>query len=354
MRRITGLHFGQIVVVVILMAIIAFSASSSWAGALRQEVPRLDGYQIYFTEDNKEASPFDRSVDGVSRLAGLLQSLGAEIHTLDWRRDVPAEADLVIIVGPTKALGDDQSARLWAYLRSGGSLLLLTDPLTHSTSDEGNIIVEANKAFKSGKGLFVLTWADYGVRARDDVVVRNVRDENLIIDFMAGRIDATHPITTGLEGDIAFFGARSIEYDASVQNFETTPLLFSDDAFYGEMAYIDFLQVGEVQFDAGIDTPYEFLALAVAAEDPVAGTRLVIIGDREFATNGGGLQTSPPNSAGFLYRGNVQFLLQSVAWLVGADPSSTAQLTFPTPGPTATPLPLSTPVPITSTPVVEE
>ena len=65
--------------------------------------------------------------------------------------------------------------------------------------------------------------------------------------------------------------------------------------------------------------------LAAASGLP-EGMRVVVIGDREFATNGFGLQTSPPNSPSFVYPGNVEFLLNAVAWLLEAEP---VDLTLP-------------------------
>lgn len=332
----------QVIAVMALIVGVAAQVPSSQAGRFRQEVPRLDGYRIYFSEDNKEASPFDRSNQGLSRLAGLLTSLGAQVEILDWRRDIPADADLVVIAGPTKDLGDDQSARLWAYLKDGGALLVLAEPLTVSAAPDGSQVIEYSKALQDGRGLFLLTWADYGVSARADVVVGTTPEGALITDFVASGKRASHPITAGLEGELAFFGARSVIVDSSIQPFSATPLVFAGPDFYGEMAYIDYVQAGEAVYSTGQDTPPSMLALAVASEDPRSNSRIVVIGDRDFATNGGGLRTSPPNTAAFVFPANAQFLLQAVAWLVGANSTATVPLNFPTPMPTATPAPVVT------------
>ncbi|GAB4416664.1 MAG: hypothetical protein Kow00106_12340 [Anaerolineae bacterium] len=339
MTRAFRFRFIQLFAVAVLMVGIAAQVPSLQAGRLGQEVSRLDGVRIYFAEDNKEAIVFDRSDDGLSRLAGLLTSLGAQIERLDWRRDIPADADLVVIAGPTKDLGDDQSARLWAYLKAGGALLVLAEPLVQNTAPDGSTLVEYNKAFQDGRGLMLLTWADYGISARGDVVVEREPQDELTVNFVATGRRADHPILTGIEGDLAFFGARSIIFDASIQPFSVTPLIFAGDEFYGESAYIDYVQIGEATYTAGQDTPPNLLALAAAAEDAQRNSRIVIIGDRDFATNGGGLRTSPPNTAAFVFPANVQFLLQAVAWLVDAEGTATVPLNFPTPMPTATPAP---------------
>ena len=136
----------------------------------------------------------------------------------------------------------------------------------------------------------------------------------------------------------------------------------SDLTFYGEMGYADYLKTGTYEYNIGIDTrgadtPRGPLALAVSFEDPKTGARLVVVGDRDFATNAGGFQTSPPGSASFLYPGNVRFMMNAVSWLLDAQ---NLQLSFPTPGPTPTasttplPTPTFTPSPtFTPTPSIE-
>lgn len=337
------------------------------ADTMLQEVPRLEGYRIYFSESGSEASRFDRSEQGLSRFAGLLQRLGAQLTTLEWSKDIPADANLVIIAGPTSDLRADQSARLWSYLNNNGRLLLLADPLVLDTRNNS---YSMNRALPSTSGFFELTWADLGIRARSDVVVTegdlrrvipggdSVRAETptptplpaveapiLIREFVTSNLDTNHPIVAGIEGPLAFFGVRSIEFDASIQSFETTPLVFSDSIFYGESDYGGYLGDGVSEYNIGSDTTRGPLALIASVEDPEAGTRIVIIGDRDFATNGGGLQTSPSYTAGFVYPENVRFLLSSVAWLLEADPANRVELVFPTPGPTATPTTTPSPVP---------
>ncbi len=97
------------------------------ADALLQDVPRLDGMNIYFTEAAGEASRFDRSDVGLSRFAGLLSQLGANLFTLEWRTGFPSDADLIVIAGPTSDFAPDQIARLWSYMNNKGRVLLFAD-----------------------------------------------------------------------------------------------------------------------------------------------------------------------------------------------------------------------------------
>src|SRR5690606_1499770 len=134
-------------------------APEASAAPLLQGVPRLDGVHIYFSESNNEASRFDRGPQGISRFAGLLRLLGAELHTLEWHRVIPADADLVIIPGPTQDLSAEQVARLWLYMSDRGRVLLLANPTALGS-----------RAFNWRTGLFRLLVDDLGVRGRDDVI----------------------------------------------------------------------------------------------------------------------------------------------------------------------------------------
>jgi len=136
-----------------------------------------------------------------------------------------------------------------------------------------------------------------------------------------------------LDGPLAFFTARSLEVDASIQTFVTTPLVFTPSTYYGETGYAQYLTDGTFGFNIGADSTRGPLPVAAAFSNERTSSRMVVIGDREFATNGYGLRTSPPNSAAFVYPNNVHFLLNSVTWLLEKDP---VVIAFPSPAPTAT------------------
>jgi hypothetical protein len=154
----------------------------------------------------------------------------------------------------------------------------------------------------------------------------------LNVNFETTSLDASHPITSGFTEPLRFFQARSLEVDGASFGTTTLSLAFSPDTHYGESAYGNYLETGEVTY-SGDDTDRGALPLIAAYDDPTTGTRMVLIGDREFVTNDRGFLTSPPSSAGFVFPGNVRFTLRALAWLLDAD---APELDFPTPGPTAT------------------
>jgi hypothetical protein len=353
----------SVAVIVLIVATSLPPVSSVQAEHILQGMPSLDGYHIYFTESSGEASRFNRTEAGISRLAGLIELQGASLYTLEWRNGVPADADLVVIAGPTADLTADQTAWLWSYLQQGGHLLLLAEPP----------LMPGFRGLNARSGLVTLLWDDMAVRPRDDVVVTEggtrfvsppgdkverdqptptplppIEQTALISDFIATNFNAAQPILAGIENGLAFFGARSFEVDEAPSATQVMALVSSDSTFYGEVDYAAYLDGTPTTYNIGADTTRTNLVLAAALDNSETGTRVVVIGDRDFATNGQGLQTSPPYSASFLYPDNVRFMLNSVSWLLGVE--GEVNMTFSTPGPTATPTMVPSPTPTEAQP----
>jgi hypothetical protein len=283
---------------------------------------------------------------GLSHFAALLESAGAQLTTIDWREPVPADADVVIIGGPTRNYSLEQTARLAGYLNRGGRLLMLVNPPVGDLS-----------GWSVTNGFFQLTASDFGFQVSDDVVVREgtnpargkiqaaqpppatlVPHLNLLeADFTSTNLNPSHPITAGLQDELAFFTARSLRIattgDPDTDAAPPVPIVFADPDFYGETDYAAYLSSFISVYDENIDTVRGDLALALAYESPLDGSRTVLVGDRDFATNGGGLRTSPAYSASFVFPGNARFLMRAVAWLLHRD---MGEISFATPAPTAT------------------
>jgi len=337
----------------------------------------LEGKTIYFAEAAGEAGRFDRGDNGASKLGGLLRSMGATLLTLDWRATFPTNMDLLVIAGPVSDYSADQQARVWAYITNGGRALIAVNPtVQRSRNDRGS--------FSADAALFSLMFTDFGLRPVNDVIaiegeLREItlRDENmvedfteegvvvdavigstvelprLITDFTTSNFDAAHPITANLDPEegLRFFNARSMRVDVGTMGGTVTPLVFSPEGYYGETNYTAYLATGLVNDSIGEDTGRGSLPVALAYQNDTSGARIVLIGDREMLTNGAGFASSPPNSLGFLFPGNVRFTLNSFAWLLD---TGAPDMTFPTPGPTYTPTITPSPTPtFTPTPQPE-
>jgi len=365
------------------LSIMSVQPLPTYAQEVLVAAPDLSGTNIYFSEAYQELSQFDRTESGISRYAGLLRLMNANLFTLEWRKGIPPDADLIVIAGPSSDLNTDDIARLWAYIQRGGRVLLIAEPIDNRGS--------VSRALGS-RGLFELTWGDLGLQAREDVIVREgalreievvERDRNdevvfefsgevpiLETEFLTRRVDTRHPITNDLASmliedeeetanlnSLFFDGARSIEVDGSLQNALITPLIFTDEVgLYGETDFSRFLSSGFSEFNVGADSQRSDLILAAAYADPELQSRMLLLGDVDMVRNGTGFAVSPSFSGSFVYPANAQFMVRATAWLLGVEPMNIEQLPTPaaTATPTATPTQTPTPMPESSEEVGNE
>jgi hypothetical protein len=337
---------------------------------LLQDTPSLEGVNIYFAESNNEHSQFDRTDAGVSRYAGLLQRLGANLFTLEWRKGIPADTDMIVIVGPQRNLSANQVARLWSYLNEGGRVLLLS-----------NVEITDGRVgtLPQGRDFFELSFADLGLQALDAVLLpspvdyeapdaSNLAEIGELQSFITSRVNPQHPITAEFSANglntasdeeeedaipvarpqFLFRSARPLQIDASLQDFSVSPLLFTEGNLYGETDLRTFSNDNVLEYNIGEDIAPGRLILAAAYESTERNARFVLIGDSDIVRNGSGFQTSPAYSASFLYPDNVRFMLNVATWLLESEPA-TFDFSTPAPTATATTTPSPTPEP-TSTP----
>lgn len=95
-----------------------------------------DSVNVYATVGHGERS-LDEAARGGERLSAkgvkkLVESMNARVKKLGiadgLTREVPADAALVVIAGPTQAFLPEEASSLASYVQGGGSLLLLLDP----------------------------------------------------------------------------------------------------------------------------------------------------------------------------------------------------------------------------------
>jgi gliding motility-associatede transport system auxiliary component len=85
----------------------------------------------YFVVGHGERDPRDDDPrTGASDLARALASEGFEVEALEGAAELPADAGLVVLAGPTRDLRPPEVDALAAYVTGGGNLLVLADPDT--------------------------------------------------------------------------------------------------------------------------------------------------------------------------------------------------------------------------------
>jgi len=251
-------------------------------------------------------APFDDfSPAGMSQAQDLLGRDNFEIEAWESLRDpqVPADADLVVIAGPTAGFIAPELQALRDFLEGGGRMLVLLDPVLGAGGDLNTTGLEP-------------LLADFGVRIGDDIVVD---PEGAVPFYGADTFFATgygiHPVTDSLSREqlpVIFPLARSIVAE-DIGGLTLTELVKTSDAGWGETDLVHLDRVERQESDRAGPVP---LAVAVAASE-ASGTpadepddrwqsmRLVVVGDSEFATN-----------AQLANVGNASFLANTMNWLV--------------------------------------
>jgi ABC-type uncharacterized transport system involved in gliding motility auxiliary subunit len=227
---------------------------------------------VYFLTGHQERDPDDGGDTGYTTVAGWLRSLNYEIKTLNLAlstEPIPSDATVIVIAGPQKKLLENEPTQLQTYLASGGRALIMQDPFSEADLN-----------------VFLFNWQ---VRFEDGIVIDQMR----FID------NPTYPatdnyqystITKDMNGLITLFpSARGISQigDAASAGVTYTPLVETTDQSWGETSQ------ETVELDAA-DVPGP-LALAASIESqPMlsdgsdgegAKTRIVLIGDSDFASN---------------------------------------------------------------------
>jgi ABC-type uncharacterized transport system involved in gliding motility auxiliary subunit len=253
--------------------------------------------KILMTKGHGEHGLDDFSAGGLSAAADYLERENFEVE--EWASlgagDVPADADLVVIAGPTAGFVEPELAALDRYLARGGRLLVMLDP---ALAAGGGGVVETGLP-----GML----AEHGVTVDPTIVVDPA---NPLPFFGAETIFANawgdHPVTEPMRrGELAviFSLARSVRPGAAPAGYVATDLVRTSAEGWGETNLAALREVAKDPEDVAGPVA---LAVAVAQEaspsaggDPEGsaeagsspgagsgtGARLIVIGDSDFATN---------------------------------------------------------------------
>jgi ABC-type uncharacterized transport system involved in gliding motility auxiliary subunit len=236
---------------------------------------------VYFLTGHGERGLADIGQEGFSEINKAVEQQNYEVKTLILAaaEAVPADAKLVVVAGPKKALTEPERQRLGAYLAAGGGLMLLLDP-----QQDGDLA----------------PWlAERGVELGDDLVIDP--QSRLFGASPAWPIAAEfgdHDITRPLEGMICIFPlARTVEMALKrPAGIIGQSLVKSGPNSWAE-SDLDSLASGQARFDEGKDRKGP-VGLAVLASLPAAGGqdqeaadkkapqgRLLVMGNSAFAAN---------------------------------------------------------------------
>ena len=272
-----------------------FKAEQAFSSAI-QSITQPAMPVVYFLKGHGERDIDDYGKhSGYSRLALVMRRDNMDVKSLLLVEEgaVPADCSALVLAGPDKRLSVDEIDIISDYLSAGGRAAVLIDPAT-----------------TSGMETFLENW---GVQlARDVVVGLTLSGRDLFVkDY------ADHAITRGLKDVVTvFYMPRSVEPIGGASP--------SDDQL-ADKPRVSALATSEgwaetdmgsdtPRFDDGVDRPGP-ISIAVAVEKgavsgievEVKPTRMVVIGDSDFVSNGALI-----SGVG----GNIDFFMSAVNWLL--------------------------------------
>jgi ABC-type uncharacterized transport system involved in gliding motility auxiliary subunit len=269
-------------------------------------------HKAYFTAGHGEHDPTNSDRMGYSGIAAGLgrDNFKVEKLVLAQEADVPADATLVVIAGPTADFFQPEVEALKRYIAKGGKVLFMIDP--------------PDKVDSPSLSNLIALIEEWGVQLGNDVVVDVSGMGQLLGTGPEVPVAATYPphaITEGFTFVTAYPTARSVtptpgtSADRPVaQAFvQTSPRSWAETDIKG------LIGTGEVAMDPSKGDKQGPVSLAVAVSAPVGGqstgtekpdetqkpeVRLAVLGDSDFVANYTGN-----------IRGNADLFLNTVNWL---------------------------------------
>lgn len=245
--------------------------------------------KIYFLGGHGEFDIATTSDYGYSTVKSTLEDKNYAVETLNLLTNpvIPADASVIIIASPQKPISSGEVDLLNAFADNGGSLIVFNEPSVVSQ-------------FESAQDpLAEYINEKWGFTFDDDIVLFLDKEPSVLA--VAGGYDTNHPITKKMNQIASVFpSARTISISSAPMDLSQSILVYTSDQYWGETDLAN-LESG-VSFDEKTDLVGP-VALVGAAENLVTGSRLVVIGDGEFAAN-----------AFVSYYGNLDFIINSIDW----------------------------------------
>jgi len=232
-------------------------------------VSRDEQKVVYFVTGHNERQPADSGNDGYSQIGDLLIQNNYRVETLNLAvvEAVPADAALLVIAGPETPLLEGEAERLRTYLQGGGKALIMLDPGSQTDFDAA--------------------LAPWGVRMEQGLVID--AQKALGGDPTAPVIDSYRfsEMTKDLPMVVLPY-ARPIVQETVVEGVTWTPLATSSAQSWLKSDLETLKQSKQWQYVEGQDRrgPLTLLATVEAPGTGGEPTRIVLIGDADFAANG--------------------------------------------------------------------
>ena len=281
--------------------IVTFASESELTGGLIRLL-NPDKPVLYFLTGEGEHDTENPGEGAYTRVRQVLESKNYEVNTLNLQAEnaIPADARALVVAGPLVPFTENSVELIKNFLASGGSLMLLSNPVPLTQFGEEQDLLADYLA------------SDWGINMNNDIVVDTNSPSSPF--FAVSAQYAEHPITEKMQGVAAIFPySRSITVETDNANTLPTPLVLTIDQSWGETDFnaLQGQQALEFNEDADLLGP---MTLAAAAENTTTKSRVVVFGSSSFAQDDN-----------FDFSGNGDMLINSVDWL--AEQESLLNLT---------------------------
>ncbi|MEO5769192.1 MAG: DUF4350 domain-containing protein [Polyangia bacterium] len=257
----------------------------------------------FFTQGHGERT-FDPTADadrrpGVRELRGALEDQGHQVRELGpaegLATDVPKDATLVMVLGPTKPFAPEEIGALQRFLARGGRMFLALDP------DGG---VDLHELFDPmGVKLTMKTLAN------DQVYARRAHQDSDRLNLVSGLFSSHPSVSTlsrqGMRAPVVLPGATAIELGktrtTAQKDYNVDFTLHSHFATFAD-------NNGNFQQDPGEEKKAWELAAAISNKKGTTEQRLFVVGDSDFLTD-----------QAVRFGGNGLLVLDPVRWLIGEE-----------------------------------
>ena len=249
-------------------------------------------YSVYFLTGHGEQDPNGSGNRAYSLAKQALTSKNYTVKTLNLLTDhqVPADAKVLVIAGPTKPLSQEEIKPIQDFVNKGGGLIVMEEPLP--VTQFGN----------SDDPLADYLSKSWNITLDKDIVIDP--GSNQLSIALAAKY-GNSPITQKLNTMITIFPtARTITVKPGSTTGTVTTLIQTSSSAWGET---DFAALANNQFKytAGQDVAGP-LTIAVTDEDTTKNSHIVVIGDSDFASD-----------SLFNQYGNGDLFVNAVDWAAG-------------------------------------
>jgi ABC-type uncharacterized transport system involved in gliding motility auxiliary subunit len=252
---------------------------------------------VYFLTGHGERSPDDSGQDSLSLLKRTLESKNYTVQTLNLLAEnkIPDDAKVVVIAGPRKPISQSEVDQLKSYADNGGALVVMEDPIP--VTDFGD----------APDPLAEYLAKDWNIQLGNNIVV-DLTSQQPFAPYAARY--GNSPITEKLSNTTSQFPTvrSATVLTNTLSGVSPVELVFTAQQSWAETDLTNLSEgSSQIAFDQGADVPGP-ISLAVSAENFQAKSRVVVIGDSDFALY-----------VNYVYYANGDFIVNSIDWAAGQE-----------------------------------